>query len=29
VGRRARRPQPARQQTGPGTDGQPNPADWN
>jgi hypothetical protein len=29
VGRRAGRPQPARQQTGPGTDGQPNPADWN
>ena len=28
VGRRARRPQPARQQTGPGTDGRPNPADW-
>jgi len=28
VGRRARRPQPARQQTGPGTDGRPNPAGW-
>jgi hypothetical protein len=28
VGRRARRPQPTRQQTGPGTDGRPNPADW-
>jgi hypothetical protein len=28
VGRRARRPQPARQQSGPGTDGRPNPAGW-
>ncbi|MCW2890812.1 MAG: hypothetical protein JWO75_301 [Actinomycetia bacterium] len=28
VGRRARRRQPTRQQTGPGTDGRPNPADW-
>jgi hypothetical protein len=28
VGRRARRPQPTRRQTGPGTDGRPNPADW-
>jgi hypothetical protein len=29
VGSRARRPQPARQQTGPGTDGRPDPAGWN
>jgi hypothetical protein len=28
VGRRVRRPQPTRQQTGPGTDGRPNPAGW-
>ena len=28
VGRRARQPQPARQQTGPETGGRPNPADW-
>jgi hypothetical protein len=28
AGRRVRRPQPARQQTGPGTDGRPNPAGW-
>ena len=28
VSRRARRPQPARQRTGPGTDGRPNPAGW-
>jgi hypothetical protein len=28
VGRRARRPQPARQRTGPGTDGRPDPAGW-
>jgi hypothetical protein len=28
VGRRVRRPQPARQQTGPGTDGRPGPAGW-
>jgi hypothetical protein len=28
VGRRVRRPQSARQQTGPGTDGRPDPAGW-
>ena len=28
VGGCARRPQQARQQTGPGTDGRPNPAGW-